>query len=86
MDKNIIINQEDKFNKKSNFQCNESNLNYDNLLENFVTSDAEIKQIDKKIDQSDMVCSIPINKYILLVSLLIIVLLIFMILEHMNKK
>ena len=57
----------------------------DNLLEEFFSTDAELKVISENITQSDMTCSIPLNKYILLVSLLIIVLLIYMVLEHMNK-
>jgi hypothetical protein len=58
----------------------------DNLLEEFLSTDAELKVISENITQSDMTCTLPLNKYILLVSLLIIVLLIYMVLEHMNKR
>jgi hypothetical protein len=49
-------------------------------------TDAELKVISENITQSDMTCTLPLNKYILLVSLLIILLLIYMVLEHMNKR
>ena len=58
----------------------------DNLLEEFLSTDAELKVISENITQSDMTCTVPLNKYILLVSLLIIVLLIYMVLEHLNNR
>ena len=62
------------------------NFKKDNLLEEFFSTDAELKVISENITQSDMTCTIPLNKYILLVSLLIIALLIYMVLEHMNNQ
>jgi len=83
--------------KKCNIHCDDDNSGYcggsyetqiysTDIIDHFLSTDAELKQINDNITQSDMVCTAPLNKYILLVSLLIIVLLIYMILEHMNNK
>ena len=61
-------------------------LKKDSLLEEFFSTDAELKVMSENITQSDMTCTVPLNKYILLVSLLIIVLLIYMVLEHLNNR
>jgi hypothetical protein len=83
--------------KKCDIVCDDDNTGYcggsystqiysTDILDHFFSTDTELKQINNNISQSDMVCTLPLNKYILLVSLLIIVLLIYMILEHMNKQ
>lgn len=55
-------------------------------LENFSSDNKEMKMIDKNISQIDMVCQGPVNKYNLFVSLLIILLLAYIMIEIIYKK
>jgi hypothetical protein len=55
-------------------------------LENFATHDKEMKLINKNISQIDMVCQEPINKYNLFLSLLIVLLLSYILIEYIYKK
>lgn len=55
-------------------------------LEHFVNSNREIKNIEKNIGQIDMLCQEPINKYNLLLTLLIILFLGYLLIEIIYKK
>jgi hypothetical protein len=59
--------------------------NVNNELENFVSYDNEIKKINSHISKNDMLCQEPINKYNLLLLLLIIFLMSYMIFETLQK-
>jgi hypothetical protein len=65
---------------------NPSNKESFKHLENFASHNKEMNIIDKNISQIDMVCQQPINKYNILLSLLIVVLLTYIIIEMIHKK
>jgi hypothetical protein len=54
-------------------------------LENFTTHNKEMNMINNKISQIDMLCQDPINKYNLLMSLLIVLLLTYIMIEIIYK-
>jgi len=55
-------------------------------LEHFVNTNREIKNIEKNIEQIDMLCQKPFNKYNLLLILLIILFLGYLLIEIIYKK
>jgi hypothetical protein len=55
-------------------------------LENFYLHDKEMKLISKNISQADMLCQEPINKYNLFLTLLIMLLLLYILMEYIYKK
>lgn len=55
-------------------------------LENFASHNKEMKMIDNNISQIDMLCQEPINKYNLLLSLLIVLLLAYIMIEIIYNK
>jgi hypothetical protein len=55
-------------------------------LENFINTNKEMKNISKNIKQNDMMCEEPINKYNLLLILLIFILLGYLLFELVYKN
>lgn len=82
VDKNQPLNQTSK-------QILDSNLSQPfkstKLLEQFINNNNELENINKKLAQNDMVCAIPLEKYSLMLSLLIIIILIYLIMEYLSK-
>jgi hypothetical protein len=55
-------------------------------LENFASETKELKSIRQNLSQNDMLCEKPVNKYNLFLSVMIIVLLTYTIIEYVYKK
>jgi hypothetical protein len=79
-------NPQQILNEKSNLLSEQPNKESFKNLENFALYNKEMKMFDSKISQIDMLCQEPINKYNLLMSLLIILLLAYIMIEIIYKK
>lgn len=82
----IIDSGNQTSNNTGNQSSNLSNKESFKHLENFALHNKEMNMIDKNISQIDMLCQEPINKYNLLLSLLIVILLTYIIIEIIYKK
>jgi len=91
-------NTNDNTNDNRNNNSNDDNSNDDNsndnddnndsfaIVEQFINQNNELLKINQHINQSDIVCEEPINKYNLFISLLIILILIFIFVEYINQN
>lgn len=62
------------------------NKNTANLVENFILHNREMNKMSEHIDMTDKICQKPLDKYILMVLIMIVMLLLYMVIEYINKK